>query len=78
MWWYAVDLDPIAVAALAVNAHLWDLGPHVVIGHADTSEAAGARAPEGPDVPPDRKSHPSHPPVWQNRRCFRCPPRPTP
>jgi hypothetical protein len=93
MWWYAVDVDPIAVAALAVNVHLWDLGPQVVIGHADTlaepdwhvravaerdravkehnfrvtaalflaldrlitdaaSEAAGARAPEGPDVPP--------------------------
>jgi len=36
MHWYAADIDPIAVAGLAVNAHLWDLGPHVVIGRADT------------------------------------------
>jgi len=35
MHWYAVDIDPVAVAALAVNATLWDLGPHVVLGRAD-------------------------------------------
>ena len=33
--WYAADADPVAVAALAVNAHLWDLGPHVVLTRAD-------------------------------------------
>lgn len=26
MRWYAADIDPVAVAGLAVNAHLWDLG----------------------------------------------------
>jgi hypothetical protein len=35
MHWYATDIDPVAVAALAVNVHLWDLGPHVVITRAD-------------------------------------------
>jgi hypothetical protein len=35
MHWYASDIDPIAVAALAVNVHLWGLGPHVVITRAD-------------------------------------------
>ncbi len=35
MYWYAVDTDPIAVAALAVNAHLWELGPHVVLARAN-------------------------------------------
>lgn len=35
MRWYASDIDPVAVAALAVNAHLWDLGPHIVLGRAD-------------------------------------------
>jgi len=35
MHWYAVDIDPVAVAALAVNAALWELGPHVVLGRAD-------------------------------------------
>jgi hypothetical protein len=34
--WYAVDVDPVIVAALVVNVHCWDLGPHVVIGCADT------------------------------------------
>ena len=35
MHWYATDIDPVAIAALAVNAQLWDLGPHVVIARAD-------------------------------------------
>jgi hypothetical protein len=35
MHWYAADIDPVVVAGLAVNAHLWDLGPHVVIGCAN-------------------------------------------
>lgn len=33
--WYAADTDPIAVAALAVNAHLWELGSHVVLARAN-------------------------------------------
>jgi hypothetical protein len=33
--WYANDIDPLAAACLAVNAHLWGLGPNVVIGCAD-------------------------------------------
>jgi hypothetical protein len=35
-WWYACDIDPVAVAALAVNFHIWDLGPRVVVGCANT------------------------------------------
>lgn len=31
-WWYGCDIDPVVVAALAVNAHVWDLGPRVLIG----------------------------------------------
>jgi hypothetical protein len=34
--WYAADISPAVVAGLAVNAHLWRLGPNVVIGCADT------------------------------------------
>ncbi len=34
--WYACDIDPVAVAGLAVNAHVWDLGIRVVIGCANT------------------------------------------
>jgi len=33
--WVAVDLDPLALAALAVNVIIWDLGPQVLIGHGD-------------------------------------------
>jgi hypothetical protein len=33
--WYACDISPVSVAALAVNLHLWDIGPHVVVGCAD-------------------------------------------
>lgn len=36
VWWYACDIDPVAVAALAVNFHLWGLGPRVVVGRANT------------------------------------------
>lgn len=36
LWWYACDIDPVAVAALAVNFHVWDLGPRVVVGCANT------------------------------------------
>ena len=35
MHWYAVDNDPVAVAALAGNAVAWGLGSHVVLGRAD-------------------------------------------
>lgn len=35
-WWYACDIDPVAVAGLAVNLHVWDLGGRVVIGCANT------------------------------------------
>ncbi len=46
--WHAADIDPVVVARLAVNMHLWDLGPHVVIGCADVLAEAdweiGARA----------------------------------
>jgi hypothetical protein len=35
-WWVLNDISPVAVAGLAVNCHLWDLGPHVIIGVADT------------------------------------------
>ncbi|PSK89950.1 N-6 DNA methylase [Murinocardiopsis flavida] len=34
--WVANDIDPLAVACLAVNAVLWELGPRVVIGVGDT------------------------------------------
>jgi hypothetical protein len=30
--WFAVDTDPLAVACLAVNAVLWNLGPRVLLG----------------------------------------------
>ncbi|MEV6525004.1 N-6 DNA methylase [Longispora sp. NPDC051575] len=33
--WYANDIDPIAIACLAVNAHLWELGPHVLFAVAN-------------------------------------------
>jgi N-6 DNA Methylase len=33
--WYAADIDPVVVSGLAVNMHLWDLGPHVVVGCAN-------------------------------------------
>lgn len=34
-WWYGCDIDPVAVAGLAVNIHVWGLGPRVLIGCAD-------------------------------------------
>jgi hypothetical protein len=33
--WWACDIDPLAIAALAVNFQLWDLGPNVVVGCAN-------------------------------------------
>jgi len=33
--WTGTDANPVAVAGLAVNAHLWDLGPHVLFAAAD-------------------------------------------
>lgn len=33
--WYGCDVDPVLVAALAVNVHIWDLGPRVLLGCAD-------------------------------------------
>jgi hypothetical protein len=32
----ANDISPLVTAALAVNCHLWGLGPKVIIGAADT------------------------------------------
>lgn len=34
--WYGCDISPVAVAGLAVNAHIWGLGHQVVIGCADS------------------------------------------
>lgn len=34
--WYGCDISPVAVAGLAVSAHIWGLGHQVVIGCADT------------------------------------------
>jgi hypothetical protein len=34
--WYGCDISPVAVAGLAVNAHVWGLGRQVVIGCADS------------------------------------------
>jgi hypothetical protein len=34
--WYGCDISPIAVAGLAVNAHIWGLGPQIVIGCANS------------------------------------------
>jgi len=33
--WTAVDVDELAIACLAVNAHLWNLGPRVLLGVGD-------------------------------------------
>ncbi|WP_105968375.1 hypothetical protein [Streptomyces geranii] len=33
--WSLTDIDPLAAAGAAVNAILWDLGPHVLIGCGD-------------------------------------------
>jgi hypothetical protein len=35
LYWVAVDTDALALAALAVNAVIWDLGPHVLIALGD-------------------------------------------
>lgn len=43
-WWVANDISPAVVAGLAVNCHIWDLGPRVVIGVADT-----LREPDWPE-----------------------------
>lgn len=34
--WVANDVDPVATALLAVNAHLWELGHGVLVGCADS------------------------------------------
>ncbi len=34
--WHGCDVSPVAVAGLAVNAHIWGLGRQVVIGCADS------------------------------------------
>ena len=36
MSWSAVDIDELAVAALAANAVLWELGPTVIPGVGDS------------------------------------------
>ena len=33
--WYGCDIDPVVVASLAVNVHIWDLGARVLIGCAN-------------------------------------------
>ena len=40
-WWITHGITPAAVAVTAVNCHLWDLGPHVVIGIADSIAEPG-------------------------------------
>lgn len=40
-WWVANDVSHTAVACLAVNCHVWDLGPRVVIGIADSLAEPG-------------------------------------
>jgi hypothetical protein len=35
-WWVANDISPLIVAGLAVNMHVWDIGPRVIIGCANT------------------------------------------
>lgn len=35
-WWFAGDIDPLAVGCLAVNTAVWELGPRVVIGCGDS------------------------------------------
>jgi hypothetical protein len=39
VYWYAADIDYVAVACMAVNVHLWDLGTRVVLGCADTLDS---------------------------------------
>ena len=34
--WYAADISPVSVAGLAVNCHVWQLGPNVVLAVANT------------------------------------------
>jgi N-6 DNA Methylase len=43
-WWVVNDISPVVVAGLAVNCHVWDLGPRIVIGVADT-----LREPDWPE-----------------------------
>jgi hypothetical protein len=38
--WVGTDIDPIAVAAAAVNSAIWGLGPNVLIWTANTLSAA--------------------------------------
>lgn len=40
-WWIVNGISPAAVAVTAVNCHLRDLGPHVVIGVADPAAEPG-------------------------------------
>jgi hypothetical protein len=40
-WWITHGISPAAVAVTAVNCHLWDLGPHVVIAIADSIAEPG-------------------------------------
>lgn len=35
-WWVANDISEVSVAGLAVNCHLWGLGPRVIIGVANS------------------------------------------
>lgn len=36
MSWYGADIDDLAIAACAINSHLWELGPRVLLCVADT------------------------------------------
>jgi hypothetical protein len=42
--WSLTDIDPLAAAGAAVNAILWDLGPHVLIGCGDTLHEGNVHA----------------------------------
>ncbi|MEV0444984.1 hypothetical protein AB0I84_21600 [Streptomyces spectabilis] len=42
--WSLTDIDPVAAAGAAVNAIIWDLGPHVLIACADTLVEGNPRA----------------------------------
>ncbi|WP_435109793.1 N-6 DNA methylase [Nocardiopsis synnemataformans] len=60
--WTAVDIDPIAIAALAVNTILWGLGHDVLLGVAnvlteDWEEAARARRFETRRLAADLRRH---------------------
>ncbi|MFE7129310.1 hypothetical protein ACFVIM_00425 [Streptomyces sp. NPDC057638] len=48
--WALTDIDPLAAAGAAVNAIVWDLGPHVLIACADTLQDANPYAKAAQDA----------------------------